>query len=111
MQKKVTLTIVAIARCTITPDDGESVDDVKNRGVDIYLHGAGVNGYANKADLGAYKSCITVNEEYPSLIVPRGLLLALVDTVKNNTDLQNIYDDTNGTSYSWEKVNRVLGYT
>lgn len=108
MKSELKLTIAAIASCTVNLSEGETVDDVKNRFVDIYLHDAGEEGYFNKTDLGAYSYLIATADDDQPVIVPRGLLLALINTVKDNTDLENVYDDENGTSYSWEEVNRVL---
>jgi hypothetical protein len=56
---EVNVKITVTVETTIKLEDGETVEDVKGRLCDIYLHGAGEEGYANKEDLGG-DSTITI---------------------------------------------------
>jgi hypothetical protein len=58
--KQVEIEITAKVKTSVTVYDNESLDDLQNRDVDIYLHGAGEHGYMNKKDLGANEWKITV---------------------------------------------------
>ena len=51
--KKVKVKIKAEVTTTVELQEGETVDTVKDRFVDIYLHSAGEEGYSDKEDLGA----------------------------------------------------------
>jgi hypothetical protein len=53
MLKKVEVEIIAKVRTTLDIHDDESLDDLQSRDVDIYIHGAGPDGYMNKQDVGA----------------------------------------------------------
>lgn len=44
--------ITVMVRDTIMIEDGETLEEFKNRTVDIYLHGSGENGHLDKVDLG-----------------------------------------------------------
>ena len=46
-----------------------------------------------------------------SVVVNRGLLLALLETAKANTDLEAIYDDKRGTSYLWSEIPTLISIT
>jgi len=50
--KTVKIRITAVVETTITLKEGETVDSLKQRNVDIYLHEEGKNGHQNKVDLG-----------------------------------------------------------
>ena len=52
MGQKVRIKITASVETTVELEEGETVDNVQDRCVDIYLHGAGDKGYHNKVDLG-----------------------------------------------------------
>ncbi|MCP3921312.1 MAG: hypothetical protein GY714_01875 [Desulfobacterales bacterium] len=58
--EEITIKIVAEVKTIVTLEEGETLEDVKNRFVDIYLHGAGEHGYQDKEDLGADKIEITI---------------------------------------------------
>ena len=36
------------------------------------------------------------------------IIMALIDTVKHTTDLENVYNDTTGQSFSWEEVRQMV---
>lgn len=52
MSNTVEIIILAKVRAKIQLEDGETIEDVKKRNVDIYLHGQGENGHMTKVDLG-----------------------------------------------------------
>lgn len=52
MNRKVKISIVATVTAEIELQEGETIEGLKNRYVDIYLHDAGENGHHNKTDLG-----------------------------------------------------------
>ena len=60
MSKTVEVKITASIVTEIELEKGETVQDVKNRWVDIYLHGAGDDGSANKVDLGCDEHSVKV---------------------------------------------------
>jgi len=37
-----------------------------------------------------------------------GVLLALLDTVAETTDMENVYNDSTDECYSWEVVNQAV---
>lgn len=82
-------------------DGGESPSDLKNRAVDIFLHGAGEQGHINKEDMGADSYRIVTNAEEEMVLVNKGFLLALIDTAKRTTFLEAVYDDERKTDYDW----------
>lgn len=49
---KVNIRITATVETTVELAEGETVEQLKERGVDIYLHGAGEKGWIDKTDLG-----------------------------------------------------------
>lgn len=51
--KTVRIKITAIVETTVTLNEGETIENLKQRNVDIYLHGEGENGHRNKVDLGS----------------------------------------------------------
>lgn len=104
----INITITAQVTTTVKLAENETLEDVKNRYVDIYLHGAGEEGCYSKRDVGASKWTITTSTEDAPLIVSRDMFLALVNTVKNTTDLENVYDDVNNQSFSWTEIENVL---
>jgi hypothetical protein len=101
-------TITAQVTTSVQLAAGESLEDLKERYVDIYLHGPGEDGCYDKRDVGANKWTITTSTEDKPLIVSRAMFLALVNTVKEMTDLENVYDDENNKSFSWAEINKVL---
>lgn len=53
MSKRIVeILITATVKTTVELEDGETLDDLRGRNVDIYLHGAGKNGHITKTDLG-----------------------------------------------------------
>jgi hypothetical protein len=104
----INITITAQVITTVNLAENETLEDFKNRYVDIYLHGPGEDGCCNKRDVGANKWTITTDNEDIPLIVSRDMFLALVNTVKNTTDLENVYDDENNKSFSWAEIDAVL---
>lgn len=101
-------TITAQVTTSVQLSAGESLDDLKERYVDIYLHGPGEDGCYNKRDVGANEWVITTSTEDKPLIVSRAMFLALVHTVKETTDLENVYDNENSTSFSWAEIENAL---
>ncbi len=49
---KVKIRIKMEVTATVELAEGETVEQLKERYADIYLHGAGENGHINKVDLG-----------------------------------------------------------
>lgn len=60
--KEVQIKIIATVTTKIMLNEGETIEDLKNRNVDIYLHGAGENGHTNKVDLGGAVMLIEITE-------------------------------------------------
>ena len=58
-RKSIVIEITATTLARVELGDGETVDDLCSRHVDIYLHGAGETGSMNKVDLGADQVRIT----------------------------------------------------
>lgn len=58
---QVKIKITVVAETTVTLEEGETVEQLKERYADIYLHGAGNDGHINKVDLGG-ESTIEVIE-------------------------------------------------
>ena len=52
MSTRVKIIIVTKVITEVQLEDGETLQDLKNRKVDIYLHGQGEDGHINKVDLG-----------------------------------------------------------
>ncbi|MEK6829813.1 MAG: hypothetical protein AABY15_06870 [Nanoarchaeota archaeon] len=50
--KTVEISIVAKVTTKIQLAEGETIEDLKNRNVDIYLHAHGKDGHIGKIDLG-----------------------------------------------------------
>jgi len=42
------------------------------------------------------------------VLVNKGLLLALIDTAERLTDLEAVYDDTRGTHYNWNSIEKLV---
>lgn len=42
-------------------------------------------------------------------IDPKRVILALIDTAKRTTDLENVYNDETGEHFSWDEVYETLG--
>ena len=40
---------------------------------------------------------------------PKRVILALIDTAKRTTDLETVYNDETGESFSWDEVYESLG--
>ena len=106
--QSIEIVITAQATTSVQLSAGESLDDLKERYVDIYLHGSGEDGCYDKRDVGANKWTITTSTEDKPLIVGRPMFLALVNALKERTDLENVYDDENNTSFSWAEIDNVL---
>lgn len=51
-KQQVKIRITATVETTVDLFGGETIEDLKLRNVDIYLHGAGEDGHTNKEDLG-----------------------------------------------------------
>ena len=105
----VPVTIYASVSTEVTLAENETIEDVKNRFVDIYLHDAGDEGYSNKVDLGADCTRITTQPEDEMVLVNKGFLLALIDTAKRETFLEAVYDDTRKTDYDWVTLGALIG--
>lgn len=60
--REVNVLITAKVKTTVTLAEGETINNVKDRFVDIYLHGAGEHGCINKEDLGADSIVIDILE-------------------------------------------------
>jgi len=106
--REVPVRIHASVSATISLEDGETLQDVKARHVDIYLHGAGEQGHVNKQDLGADTYQIVTDDSAEMALVNKGLLLALIDTAKRSTDLEAVYDDERGTHYNWDFIEELI---
>lgn len=74
MTKTVEITITAQVTTSVQLSAGESLDDLKERYVDIYLHGPGEDGCYDKRDVGANKWTITTNPEGGTVEVSAGCL-------------------------------------
>lgn len=106
--QNIEVSITAQVTTSVQLSAGESLDDLRGRYVDIYLHGPGEDGCYDKQDVGANKWTITTSTEDKPLIVSRAMFLALVNTVKEMTDLENVYYDEKNQSFSWSEINKVL---
>ncbi len=106
--REVPVRIHASVSATISLEDGETLQDVKARHVDIYLHGAGEQGHVNKQDLGADTYQIVTDDSAEMALVNKGLLLALIDTAKRSTDLEAVYDDERGTHYNRDFIEELI---
>lgn len=107
--ERIGINIFASVSTSVELEEGETVEALKERYVDIYLHAAGERGYENKTDLGAQHTVITEAKSGQSMVmVDQGLLLALLETAKECTDLFAIYDDARGTSYPWDEINNHI---
>ncbi len=106
--REVPVRIHARVSATISLEDGETLQDVKARHVDIYLHGAGEQGHVNKQDLGADTYQIVTDDSAEMALVNKGLLLALIDTAKRSTDLEAVYDDERGTHYNRDFIEELI---
>lgn len=102
------VSIVAKAKVRAVLEENETLDEYKKRVVDIYLHSAGNKNCFDKEDIGAHQWTIGQIGEDDSLIVPRNLLSALIETAKRSTDLSGVYEDVSETYFSWEEVNKYL---
>lgn len=102
--KNVAITIHASVSTSITLENSEALEDAKARFVDIYLHGAGESGHADKTDLGADSFRITSEPSEEMVLVNKGLLLALIDTAQRKTNLEAIFDHTRNTHFDWSTV-------
>lgn len=60
--KQVKITIIAQVTTTVILNEGETIEQLKNRDVDIYLHDGGEFGFREKMDLGADSSTIIVHD-------------------------------------------------
>jgi hypothetical protein len=107
-QDKVNVEIYTKATTTVVLGDGETLNDISRRDVDVYLHGSGAQGHMDKDDIGSYSTVFKVNSEDELLLVDKGLLLALIDTAYRTTDLESVCDDTRSTSYPWDKINDLI---
>lgn len=97
----VTITITAQVTTSVTLSAGESLEALKDRYVDIYLHGPGEDGCYDKQDLGANNWTITTDTENKPLIVSRAMFLAEVDMTHKRIG---------GTLHNWYvSGNRVMG--
>jgi len=56
------IVITATVSTTATLSEGETIEDLKQRWVDIYLHDSGMGGHTNKTDLGTDTHSIKVLE-------------------------------------------------
>lgn len=106
--QRIDVVITAQVTTSVQLSAGGTLEDLKERYVDIYLHGPGEHGCYDKQDVGAGAWTITPSTEEKPLIVSRAMFLALVNTVKKMTDLENVYDDENNTSFSWAEIENVL---
>ena len=105
---KVKVKILASVYAEVTLGLGETVNDICDRDVDIYLHGWGDHGYSNKCDLGVDTKIIATDPDQVLSLVDTGFLLALIDTAKRASDNENVYDDLRGTSYDWSALNELV---
>lgn len=103
----VNVKVIASVSAKVLLSEGETISDLKKRDVDIYLHAAGENGYADKKDLGAHDYEIIVPDEEELVAVSKGMLLALIESARNSSSLDAVYDDKRKTSYSWEQIEKV----
>jgi len=106
--REVSVCIHASVSSTVKLEERETLQDLKNRHVDICLHGAGALGHKDKEDLGADDCGITAGDNETMVLVNKGLLLALIDTAERLTDLEAVYDDTRGTHYNWNSIEKLV---
>jgi hypothetical protein len=69
--------------------------------VDIFLFDRTNDSFHR--DIGS-DSVAIVPSDAQHVLVDRGLLLALIDTVRRTTDLRHVYDDNFGTSYRLDRL-------
>lgn len=102
------VSIVAKANVRAVLGENETLDEYKKRVVDIYLHSPISENCLDKEDIGAHQYTIGQVGIDDSLIVPRNLLRALIETAKRSTELSGVYGDDSETYFSWEDVNKYL---
>jgi len=60
---KVKIKITATVTATVELDKNETIENIKERYVDIYLHGYGEKGHIDKIDLGSDSVNIEILDE------------------------------------------------